>query len=178
MIKLVSLQASPSLLQLQRDWEGGCRPRPVHQETAEPQEEDQAVWGAVWEGEELQGGLQAWEEEQHSNRISYLKKLQFVTLSGQFEMEWEHMHFVLQPSHSDKAANAKVLKWMTELTKLRKQIKGNSFTLFVFKTDWNPYDPEESGRRCLVSEASYNMRYYQITITKKAKFFSALGIRV
>lgn len=32
--------------------------------------------------------------------------------------------FHFQPSHADKAANPKVLKWMTDLTKIRKQLKG------------------------------------------------------
>lgn len=30
----------------------------------------------------------------------------------------------LQPSHSDKAANPEVLRWVTELSKLRKELKG------------------------------------------------------
>ncbi len=34
--------------------------------------------------------------------------------------------FRLQPSHADKAADPKVLKWMTDLTKIRKQLKGKS----------------------------------------------------
>lgn len=34
----------------------------------------------------------------------------------------------LQPSHGDKAANPKVLKWMTDLTKIRRQIKGSAIT--------------------------------------------------
>lgn len=29
-----------------------------------------------------------------------------------------------QPSHSDKAANPEVLRWVTELAKLRKELKG------------------------------------------------------
>lgn len=32
----------------------------------------------------------------------------------------------LQPSHAEKAADPKVLKWMTDLTKIRKQLKGES----------------------------------------------------
>lgn len=32
----------------------------------------------------------------------------------------------MQPSHADKAADPKVLKWMTDLTKIRKQLKGKS----------------------------------------------------
>lgn len=31
----------------------------------------------------------------------------------------------LQPSHRDKATNPEVLKWMNELIKFRKQLKGN-----------------------------------------------------
>lgn len=39
----------------------------------------------------------------------------------------------LQPSHGDKAANPKVLKWMTDLTKIRRQIKGSAIAApFLF----------------------------------------------
>lgn len=45
-----------------------------------------------------------------------------------FINDLQHVHITLyitfQPSYSDIAANPKVLKWMTDLTKLRKQIKG------------------------------------------------------
>lgn len=40
--------------------------------------------------------------------------------------------FFLQPSHGDKAANPKVLKWMTDLTKIRRQIKGKTTRSFRF----------------------------------------------
>lgn len=32
--------------------------------------------------------------------------------------------FSLQPSHGDKAANPEVLRWMNELAKMRKDLKG------------------------------------------------------
>ncbi|MBN3272860.1 FA13B protein, partial [Polyodon spathula] len=60
--------------------------------------------------------------------IQLTKKLQNLKKKiKQFEEQFEKERNY-KPSHSDKAANAKVLKWMTELTKLRKQIKGNRFT--------------------------------------------------
>lgn len=37
-----------------------------------------------------------------------------------------YLHIYFQPSHADKAANPKVLKWMTDLTKIRKQLKGKT----------------------------------------------------
>ncbi|XP_039629850.1 protein FAM13B isoform X2 [Polypterus senegalus] len=54
---------------------------------------------------------------QVSKKVQSLKKK-----IKQFEEQFEKDHNY-KPSHSDKAANPKVLKWMTELTKLRKQIK-------------------------------------------------------
>ncbi|XP_041078938.1 protein FAM13B-like isoform X4 [Polyodon spathula] len=55
--------------------------------------------------------------------IQLTKKLQNLKKKiKQFEEQFEKERNY-KPSHSDKAANAKVLKWMTELTKLRKQIK-------------------------------------------------------
>lgn len=44
------------------------------------------------------------------------------------------MHSSLQPSYTDIAANPKVLKWMTELTKLKKQIKGKIMHVSVMFT--------------------------------------------
>lgn len=32
----------------------------------------------------------------------------------------------LQPSHSDKVANPEVLRWVNELARLRKELKGES----------------------------------------------------
>ncbi|XP_041123199.1 protein FAM13B-like isoform X6 [Polyodon spathula] len=54
---------------------------------------------------------------QLAKKLQNLKK-KIKQFEEQFEKERNY-----KPSHSDKAANAKVLKWMTELTKLRKQIK-------------------------------------------------------
>lgn len=42
-----------------------------------------------------------------------------------------HPFLSLQPSHGDKAANPKVLKWMTDLTKIRRQIKGRHAHFFT-----------------------------------------------
>lgn len=42
----------------------------------------------------------------------------------------DSVFLIFQPSYSDIAANPKVLKWMTELTKLRKQIKGIKWAFF------------------------------------------------
>uniref|UniRef100_A0A8C4SGL0 Family with sequence similarity 13 member B n=1 Tax=Erpetoichthys calabaricus TaxID=27687 RepID=A0A8C4SGL0_ERPCA len=64
---------------------------------------------------------------QVSKKVQSLKKK-----IKQFEEQFEKDHNY-KPSHSDKAANPKVLKWMTELTKLRKQIKGNhSLKSYIF----------------------------------------------
>lgn len=47
---------------------------------------------------------------------------------GPFPVFWDNNNgrcvFPLQPSHSDKAANPEVLRWMNELAKLRKDLKG------------------------------------------------------
>ncbi len=48
-------QASPCFALFQRQSEERQRLPPAHQETPEPQEEDQAVWGTVWKREKLQG---------------------------------------------------------------------------------------------------------------------------
>lgn len=45
-----------------------------------------------------------------------------LVLLAQRSFKTHVFHF--QPSHADKAANPKVLKWMTDLTKIRKQLKG------------------------------------------------------
>ena len=44
----------------------------------------------------------------------------------------DSVFLIFQPSYSDIAANPKVLKWMTELTKLRKQIKGIKWAVFQY----------------------------------------------
>ncbi|XP_017823355.1 protein FAM13B isoform X3 [Callithrix jacchus] len=61
-------------------------------------------------------------EEKRDDRTPYqlVKKLQKKI--RQFEEQFERERNS-KPSYSDIAANPKVLKWMTELTKLRKQIK-------------------------------------------------------
>ncbi|CAB1337009.1 unnamed protein product [Coregonus sp. 'balchen'] len=53
------------------------------------------------------------------------KKLQSLKKKiKQFEEQFENERNY-KPSHGDRAANPKVLKWMTDLTKLRKQLKGS-----------------------------------------------------
>uniref|UniRef100_A0A2K6F9P8 Protein FAM13B n=1 Tax=Propithecus coquereli TaxID=379532 RepID=A0A2K6F9P8_PROCO len=61
-------------------------------------------------------------DEKREDRTPYqvVKKLQKKI--RQFEEQFERERNI-KPSYSDIAANPKVLKWMTELTKLRKQIK-------------------------------------------------------
>ncbi|XP_008770255.1 protein FAM13B isoform X5 [Rattus norvegicus] len=63
-------------------------------------------------------------DEKREDRTPYqlVKKLQKKI--RQFEEQFERERNS-KPSYSDIAANPKVLKWMTELTKLRKQIKGH-----------------------------------------------------
>uniref|UniRef100_A0A4W3HWT7 Family with sequence similarity 13 member B n=1 Tax=Callorhinchus milii TaxID=7868 RepID=A0A4W3HWT7_CALMI len=63
------------------------------------------------------------EEKEEQTRLQLTKKLQSIKkkiklYEDQFEKERKY-----KPSHSDKAANPKVLKWMNELVKLRKQMK-------------------------------------------------------
>ncbi|XP_046888180.1 protein FAM13B isoform X2 [Hypomesus transpacificus] len=55
---------------------------------------------------------------QLSKKLQNLKK-KIKQFEDQFEKDRNY-----KPSHGDKAANPKVLKWMTDLTKIRKQIKG------------------------------------------------------
>ncbi|XP_060492030.2 protein FAM13B isoform X3 [Panthera onca] len=67
-------------------------------------------------------------DEKREDRTPYqlVKKLQkkIRQFEEQFERERNNKcSLIFQPSYSDIAANPKVLKWMTELTKLRKQIK-------------------------------------------------------
>ncbi|XP_030621452.1 protein FAM13B [Chanos chanos] len=55
---------------------------------------------------------------QLTKKLQNLKK-KIRQFEEQFEKEKNY-----KPSHADKAANPKVLKWMTDLTKIRKQLKG------------------------------------------------------
>ncbi|XP_047658603.1 protein FAM13B isoform X5 [Tachysurus fulvidraco] len=55
--------------------------------------------------------------QQLTKKLQNLKK-KIKQFEEQFEKDKNYM-----PSHADKAANPKVLKWMTDLTKLRKQLK-------------------------------------------------------
>lgn len=45
----------------------------------------------------------------------------------------------MQPSHSDKAANPEVLRWMNELARLRKELKGNTRAVKA-----SPNDPQSN----------------------------------
>ncbi|XP_014902575.1 protein FAM13B isoform X5 [Poecilia latipinna] len=54
---------------------------------------------------------------QLTKKLQHLKK-KIKQFEEQFEKERNY-----KPSHADKAANPKVLKWMTDLTKIRRQIK-------------------------------------------------------
>ncbi|XP_067314116.1 protein FAM13B isoform X2 [Pseudorasbora parva] len=55
---------------------------------------------------------------QLTKKLQNLKK-KIKHFEEQFEKERNY-----KPSHADKAADSKVLKWMTDLTKIRKQLKG------------------------------------------------------
>ncbi|KAF5896003.1 protein FAM13B isoform X1, partial [Clarias magur] len=55
--------------------------------------------------------------QQLTKKLQTLKK-KIKQFEEQFEKDKNYM-----PSHADKAANPKVLKWMTDLTKIRKQLK-------------------------------------------------------
>ncbi|KAM8848168.1 protein FAM13B [Synchiropus picturatus] len=61
---------------------------------------------------------------QLTKKLQHLKK-KIKQFEEQFEKERNY-----KPSHGDKAANPKVLKWMTDLTKIRRQIKGRQHHLF------------------------------------------------
>ncbi|XP_067241229.1 protein FAM13B isoform X2 [Chanodichthys erythropterus] len=56
--------------------------------------------------------------QQLTKKLQNLKK-KIKHFEEQFEKERNY-----KPSHADKAADPKVLKWMTDLTKIRKQLKG------------------------------------------------------
>uniref|UniRef100_UPI00398E3932 protein FAM13B isoform X3 n=1 Tax=Pristiophorus japonicus TaxID=55135 RepID=UPI00398E3932 len=63
------------------------------------------------------------DEKEEQNQLQLTKKIQNIKkklklFEEQFEKERKY-----KPSHSDKVANPKVLKWMNELVKLRKQLK-------------------------------------------------------
>ncbi|XP_064422873.1 protein FAM13B isoform X2 [Latimeria chalumnae] len=68
------------------------------------------------------------EEKEDATPFLQVRRLQkkIKQFEEQFEKEKKY-----KPSYGDKVANSKVLKWMTELTKLRKQIKGFCYFLFV-----------------------------------------------
>ncbi|XP_072291373.1 protein FAM13B isoform X3 [Eucyclogobius newberryi] len=61
---------------------------------------------------------------QLTKKLQHLKK-KIKQFEEHFEKERNY-----KPSHGDKAANPKVLKWMTDLTKIRRQIKGRQHHLF------------------------------------------------
>ncbi|XP_075397720.1 protein FAM13B isoform X8 [Tenrec ecaudatus] len=61
-------------------------------------------------------------DEKREDRSPYQLVKKFQKKIRQFEEQFERERNS-KPSYSDIAANPKVLKWMTELTKLRKQIK-------------------------------------------------------
>lgn len=49
-----------------------------------------------------------------------------LRINAQYAIHHQYSLSSPQPSHGDSAANPKVLKWMTDLTKIRKQLKGKS----------------------------------------------------
>ncbi|XP_061691310.1 protein FAM13B isoform X3 [Syngnathoides biaculeatus] len=65
---------------------------------------------------------------QLTRKLQHLKK-KIKQFEEQFEKEKNY-----KPSHGDKASNTKVLKWMTDLTKIRRQIKGRQHHLFPRST--------------------------------------------
>ncbi|XP_069387795.1 protein FAM13B isoform X5 [Paralichthys olivaceus] len=65
---------------------------------------------------------------QLTKKLQHLKK-KIKQFEEQFEKERNY-----KPSHGDKAANPKVLKWMTDLTKIRRQIKGRQHHLLPRST--------------------------------------------
>ncbi|XP_026186892.1 protein FAM13B isoform X2 [Mastacembelus armatus] len=65
---------------------------------------------------------------QLTKKLQHLKK-KIKQFEEQFERERNY-----KPSHGDKAANPKVLKWMTDLTKIRRQIKGRQHHLLPRST--------------------------------------------
>ncbi|KAF6728521.1 Protein FAM13B [Oryzias melastigma] len=65
---------------------------------------------------------------QLTKKLQHLKK-KIKQFEEQFEKERNY-----KPSHAEKAANPKVLKWMTDLTKIRRQIKGRQHHLLPRST--------------------------------------------
>ncbi|XP_041654226.1 protein FAM13B isoform X2 [Cheilinus undulatus] len=65
---------------------------------------------------------------QLTKKLQHLKK-KIKQFEEQFEKDRNY-----KPSHGDKAANPKVLKWMTDLTKIRRQIKGRQHHLLPRST--------------------------------------------
>ncbi|XP_034738930.1 protein FAM13B isoform X1 [Etheostoma cragini] len=65
---------------------------------------------------------------QLTKKLQHLKK-KIKQFEEQFEKERNY-----KPSHGDRAANPKVLKWMTDLTKIRRQIKGRQHHLLPRST--------------------------------------------
>ncbi|XP_041845483.1 protein FAM13B isoform X2 [Melanotaenia boesemani] len=65
---------------------------------------------------------------QLTKKLQHLKK-KIKQFDEQFEKERNY-----KPSHADRAANPKVLKWMTDLTKIRRQIKGRQHHLLPRST--------------------------------------------
>ncbi|XP_029020740.1 protein FAM13B isoform X2 [Betta splendens] len=65
---------------------------------------------------------------QLTKKLQHLKK-KIKQYEEQFEKEMNY-----KPSHGDKASNPKVLKWMTDLTKIRRQIKGRQHHLLPRST--------------------------------------------
>ncbi|XP_077957835.1 protein FAM13B isoform X3 [Gasterosteus aculeatus] len=65
---------------------------------------------------------------QLTKKLQHLKK-KIKQFEEQFENERNY-----KPSHGDKATNPKVLKWMTDLTKIRRQIKGRQHHLLPRST--------------------------------------------
>ncbi|XP_034037885.1 protein FAM13B isoform X2 [Thalassophryne amazonica] len=65
---------------------------------------------------------------QLTKKLQHLKK-KIKQFEEQFEKERNY-----KPSHAEKAANPKVLKWMADLTKLRRQIKGRQHHLLPRST--------------------------------------------
>uniref|UniRef100_A0A9J8CKT1 Family with sequence similarity 13 member B n=1 Tax=Cyprinus carpio carpio TaxID=630221 RepID=A0A9J8CKT1_CYPCA len=61
--------------------------------------------------------------QQFTKKLQNLKK-KIKQFEEQFEKERNY-----KPSHAEKAADPKVLKWMTDLTKIRKQLKGRQHLL-------------------------------------------------
>uniref|UniRef100_A0A673MWE3 Protein FAM13B-like n=1 Tax=Sinocyclocheilus rhinocerous TaxID=307959 RepID=A0A673MWE3_9TELE len=75
---------------------------------------------------------------QLTKKLQNLKK-KIKQFEEQFEKERNY-----KPSHAEKAADPKVLKWMTDLTKIRKQLKGKSGLSYVIGRSWSRPAPLSS----------------------------------